>query len=209
MRFWGCVLLLMGIGCVLPRSTPLAAGFIPARAAVRGGVYTHSASGEELIGVHGMAMLPVSRHCGFNFIAGYVGLDVFDKDAFYHETEFGLDFVFGGSAVVGFVGAGGTFVGFGNFLEEGESDAFGAVYLRAGCQATIPIVERFFFEPYLEWKSNNYFPALFTLGTNLHFVLSPARTSRMTLYTGLSVSSVAESALSQAWLWTAGFAVFW
>jgi len=202
--------LFAGAGCVLPRSTPLAAGFIPDKAAVRGGVYAHGAPGkEELIGVHGMAMLPVSRHCGFNFIAGYVGLDVFDKDAFYHEAEFGVDFVFGGSAVVGFVGAGGTFVGFGNFLEEGESDAFGAGYLRAGCQATIRAGKRFYVEPYLEWKGNNYFPALFTLGTNLHFVLSDTKTSTMTLYTGLSVSSVAESASSQAWLWTAGFAVFW
>jgi len=159
-------------------------------------------------------MLPVSRHCGFNFVAGYVALDVFDKDAYYHEAEFGFDFVFGGGSraeggVVGFVGAGATFVGFGNFLEEGETESFGAGYLRAGCQATIRAGKRLYLEPYFEWKGNSYFPVLFTLGTNLHLVLRDAKTSTMTLYTGLSVSSVTKSALSQSWLWTAGIAVFW
>ena len=215
MGFWGCVVLLMGIGCVLPRSTPLAAGFIPDKAAVRGGLYAHSARGEEkLIGVHGTVMAPVNRHCGFNFVAGYVALDVFDKDAYYHETELGFDFVFGGGSrakggVVGFMGAGATFVGFGNFVKEGETQSFGAGYLRAGCQATIRAGKWLYLEPYFEWKGNSYFPVLFTLGTNLHFVLRDAKTSTMTLYTGLSVSSVTKSASSQSWLWTAGFALFW
>jgi len=207
--------LFVGAGCVLPRSTPLAAGFIPDKAAVRCGFYGHGRPGETVTGVHGMAMAALGRNVALNFIAGYVDVSVADEDAFWHEAEFGLDFVFGGGkrqkgGVVGFVGLGGILSGWGNFLkDEPGTKSIGAGYLRAGCQATVRAGKQFYVEPYFEWKGTNFYPTLFTIGANLLIILKETKTQTMALYLGMSVSSVTESVLTDAWLWTAGFVVFW
>jgi len=206
------------VGCHLPKSTPLAdCRMEEGKFSLRTGYIGRTGADEQVTGLVLAATYGLSNSSGLNTHFYAAKAEQEEVDGWLEEWGLGGDLILQlvkgeGGALAFYAGANAGEVRWKNFFEDDdggveiETESLTTVYLRAGFQGEVSVIDSFSVEGYfdLEMSFQWGLPLQYwTTGLNLIFDLTKERPSPR-LFVGYSVTSVMETVLVDNYLITVG-----